>query len=487
MDLQTVTYFVIGAAVLALIVGLAFYGDIRRIKVDNPKMLEIAGYIKDGAMAYLKRQYRVLGIFIVVMFLALAIAPELGITTALCFVLGSVFSIAAGFIGMMGATAANVRTASEAQKGIRPALNVAFSGGSILGMTVVGLGALGMSVMYLLFQDANTVTGFCLGASSIALFCRVGGGIYTKAADMGADLVGKVEADIPEDDPRNPAVIADNVGDNVGDVAGMGADLFESYVDAIVSAILLGVVVAGQNGVVFTLLNVGVGILASIIAVFCVRLVRGNVGVHTTLRVGTYVSAIVTAIGAAVFSQTIFGNLNYFWPILAGIIAGLVIGASTEYYTSSNHRPVRRIVDQTKTGPATTILSGFSIGMKSTAIPLLVIVLAVSNTAMRDNCTYFDRQITACRKRIVRLQEQHDWCRVALGTLGRAERRILELAYMGPKDRRQREKWSGRRPTWKEIAADTEYCDAGWVSQKADSLLKELSNLSPQEVFSWSS
>jgi K(+)-stimulated pyrophosphate-energized sodium pump len=377
MDIQTVSCLVIAVALLTMLVVLVFYSGIRRIKVENERMVEISGYIHDGAMAYLKRQYRVLSIYAVIMFAVLTFVPGLGLNTALCFVIGALFSVLAGFIGMKGATKANVRTTDAAQRGMREALNIAFTGGSLLGLSVVGMGALGIAALYLIFGDPNVITGFSLGASSIALFCRVGGGIYTKAADVGADLVGKVEAGIPEDDPRNPAVIADNVGDNVGDVAGMGSDLFESYVGAIVSALLLGLVAAGNNGIIFSLLVVAVGIVASVIAVFIVRLVKTKGGAHSTLRIGTYLSSILAIIGAGVFSQVMFGNLYLFWPIAGGIVAGMVIGAVTEYYTSADHKPVKMIGKQSETGAATTILSGFSVGLTSTVIPMVIIAGAV--------------------------------------------------------------------------------------------------------------
>ncbi len=382
MDIQTVSYLLIGIAAVTLLVVIAFYLSLSKKKVDNQRMVEIAGYIYKGSMAYLKRQYMVLSVFIVLMFAVLAFIPQLGINTAICFVVGALFSLVAGFIGMKGATKTNVLTADAAQHGIRPALNVAFTGGSLLGLSVVGLGALGLASLFLIYggQEINVITGFSLGASSIALFCRVGGGIYTKAADVGADLVGKIEAGIPEDDPRNPAVIADNVGDNVGDTAGMGADLFESYVGAILSAMLLSLYALGttdMTGIAYTFLIVGIGILASIIAVFSVKLIRSKGGAHSTLKIGTYVSALITIVGAAICSQFLFDGLQYFWPILGGIISGIIIGQATEYYTSDDHKPVREIARQAETGDATTIISGLSTGFKSTVIPIIFICAAV--------------------------------------------------------------------------------------------------------------
>ncbi|MFZ5975037.1 MAG: sodium-translocating pyrophosphatase [Bacillota bacterium] len=379
MDIQTVNYLLIAVAAVTLVVVFAFYAGLRKMKVENQRMVEISGYIHDGAMAYLKRQYRVLSIYAVVMFGMLTFLPGLGWKTAICFLVGALFSVGAGFIGMMGATSANARTADAAQRSMREALNVAFTGGSLLGLSVVGLGALGLALLFLIFgsNQMNVITGFSLGASSIALFCRVGGGIYTKAADVGADLVGKVEAGIPEDDPRNPAVIADNVGDNVGDVAGMGSDLFESYVGAIVSALLLGFIAAQNNGLIYTLLVVAAGILASVISVFIVRVVKTKGGAHSTLRIGTYLSSALAIAAAGVLCQMIFGNLYLFWPIAGGVVAGMVIGQVTEYYTSSDYKPVKMIGKQSETGPATTILSGISVGFTSTVIPMIIIAGAL--------------------------------------------------------------------------------------------------------------
>lgn len=364
---------VIGCAVLALILALGLYLRNASIKVTNPRMEEIAGYISEGAMAYLRRQYSILAVFIVVMFAVLLIAG-LGWETAVCFIIGALFSIAAGFFGMKSATKSNVRTAQSASKGLKAALDVAFSGGAVLGLAVVGLGALGLTALYMIFQDTDIIMGFSLGASSIALFCRVGGGIYTKAADVGADLVGKVEAGIPEDDPRNPAVIADNVGDNVGDVAGMGADLFESYVGAIISAMMLGYIAIKSTGISLTLLLVAAGIASSIIGILFVKLVGGNKP-QRSLNLGTYLSSALMIIVSFFLCQNV--DLNLFYAIISGVVSGLVIGVATEYYTSADFKPVKRIGEQSETGPATTILSGYAIGLKSVVIPILIIAIAV--------------------------------------------------------------------------------------------------------------
>ncbi len=365
---------VIVLSILALLMACYLYLKNAAIKIHNERMAEIAGFISDGAMAYLKRQYSVLAVFIAVMFAIIGLAG-LGWATALCFVVGASFSIASGFFGMKSAVKSNVRTAQSAEKGLKAALDVAFSSGAVLGMSVVGLGALGLAVLYLIFPNMDTVTGFSLGASSIALFCRVGGGIYTKAADVGADLVGKVEAGIPEDDPRNPAVIADNVGDNVGDVAGMGADLFESYVGAILSSMILGLMApVAQRGMWVTMMVVAAGIAASILGILIVKFSKGN-NPQRTMNLGTYGSSFLMIIAAFFICKDI--DLKLFWAIISGIISGLVIGFITEIYTSSDYKSVKRIAQQSETGSATTVLAGFAIGLRSTVIPVLVIAGAV--------------------------------------------------------------------------------------------------------------
>ena len=367
------TYFVIAAAVVSLLMAFGLYRKNAAIKVADARMSEIAGYIHEGAMAYLKRQYMVMAAFAAVMFIFLALI--LNIQTALCFLLGALFSVAAGFSGMMSATRANVRTAQKAKDGMASALNVAFSGGAVLGLCVVGLGALGIAVLYIVFDGNNDIlTGFSLGASSIALFARVGGGIYTKAADGGADLVGKVEAGIPEDDPRNPAVIGDNVGDNVGDVAGMGADLFESYVGAVLSSLLLAAGNAARIGLTFQL--VAVGIVASLIGVLVVKTVK-NGDPHKILNIGTYLASAILLVAAFFLCRAVDDGLKLFGAIASGIVAGVAIGFITEVYTSDKYKHVKHIAQQSETGAATTILSGFAVGLKSTGLPILLIVAAV--------------------------------------------------------------------------------------------------------------
>lgn len=366
------TYLMIAAAVVSLLMAFVLYRKNAAISVDNPRMREIAGFIHEGAMAYLKRQYGVMAIFAAVMFVVLLVI--LNWQTALCFLVGALFSVLSGFFGMLSATKSNVRTAQSAKNGISAALNVAFSGGAVLGLCVVGLGSLGLALLYLLFDGNNDiVTGFSLGASSIALFARVGGGIYTKAADVGADLVGKVEAGIPEDDPRNPAVIGDNVGDNVGDVAGMGADLFESYVGAILSALLL----AGSSEYVsLTFLMVACGIVASLLGVIAVKLSR-HADPHKALNLGTYLASGLMILASFLLCRGVENGMHLFGSVLSGIVVGVVIGFITEIYTSDHYSSVRHIAQQSETGAATTILSGFAVGLRSTALPILLIAAAV--------------------------------------------------------------------------------------------------------------
>lgn len=365
-------------ALCALIFAAYKAGYVSKAAPGSSRMQEIAGSIAEGANAFLKSEYKILAIFIVVLFALISLFIDLG--TGICFVVGAAFSMLAGFFGMKVATKANVRTANAAmESGMIKALSIAFSGGSVMGMCVVGLGLLGCSMIYILTGNYNILFGFSLGASSIALFARVGGGIYTKAADVGADLVGKVEAGIPEDDPRNPAVIADNVGDNVGDVAGMGADLFESYVGAIVSALTLGVAAKGLfsgAGALYPLVVAAVGILASIIATF---FVRGKEGAnpHKALKMGTYVSTVIVGVVSFFLSKLFFGRMYYGWAIAAGLVVGLVIGFVTEIYTSEDFRSVKRIASQSETGSATTIISGVAVGMRSTWVPIVLISVGI--------------------------------------------------------------------------------------------------------------
>ena len=367
-------------AVVALLFAVYKIAFVSKQDAGTDRMKEIAASINEGAKAFLFAEYKILAIFIVVLFLAIGLfLRENSWITAVCFLCGALFSILAGYVGMNVATKANVRTANAARtSGMNKALSVAFSGGSVMGMCVVGLGLLGASVLYMIIGKLGVLFGFSLGASSIALFARVGGGIYTKAADVGADLVGKVEAGIPEDDPRNPAVIADNVGDNVGDVAGMGADLFESYVGAIISAMTLGAVAfsGSSKGVVFPLVIAACGILASVIATF---FVRGSEGAnpHKALKMGSYVSALLVVIASVILSKVMLGGFGAAIAIVSGLVVGLVIGIVTEVYTSGDYKFVKKIAQQSETGSATTIISGTAVGMMSTWIPIVLIGLGI--------------------------------------------------------------------------------------------------------------
>ena len=372
-------YLAPALAIVALLFAIYKISFVSKQAAGTDRMKEIAASINEGAKAFLFAEYKILAIFIVVLFLAIGLfLGEDSWVTAVCFLCGALFSILAGYVGMNVATKANVRTANAAREsGMNKALSIAFSGGSVMGMCVVGLGLLGASVLYMIIGKLSVLFGFSLGASSIALFARVGGGIYTKAADVGADLVGKVEAGIPEDDPRNPAVIADNVGDNVGDVAGMGADLFESYVGAIISAMTLGAVaVSGSNGVIFPLVIAACGILASVIATF---FVRGSEGAnpHKALKMGSYVSALLVVIAALVFSKVMLNGFGYAIAIISGLVVGLVIGIVTEVYTSGDYKIVKKIAQQSETGSATTIISGTAVGMMSTWIPVVLICVGI--------------------------------------------------------------------------------------------------------------
>lgn len=375
------------SGLLALLFALFLAIRINKAPEGTDRMKEIAGNIHEGAMAFLTSEYKILVIFAAVLFVIIGIALPNGWITGLCFIAGALFSVLAGFFGMQVATKANVRTANAAKEsGMNKALSIAFSGGAVMGMSVVGLGLLGIGLIYILTKgDTNVLFGFSLGASSIALFARVGGGIYTKAADVGADLVGKVENNIPEDDPRNPAVIADNVGDNVGDVAGMGADLYESYVGSVVSAVTLGALLTKSSavtplfenaGVLYPLFLSALGIIASIISTFFVRGKDGS-NPHTALKIAQWVSSALVIIAAFVLCKMCFEGIGAFIAIIAGLIVGLLIGTVTEVYTSDSYKSVKKIAEQSQTGPATTIISGLSVGMLSTAIPIVLIAIGI--------------------------------------------------------------------------------------------------------------
>lgn len=362
--------------IAALLFAALLAARVSRQNAGTDKMKEIAAAIGEGAQAFLTAEYKILIYFVIVLFVLIGFGIGNWVT-AICFVVGALFSTLAGYFGMTVATKANVRTANAAKEGgMNKALSIAFSGGAVMGMCVAGLGVLGVSAIYMITKNVDVLSGFSLGASSIALFARVGGGIYTKAADVGADLVGKVEAGIPEDDPRNPAVIADNVGDNVGDVAGMGADLFESYVGALISSLTLGIVYFKVAGAVFPLMIAGCGLLASILGTF---FVKGDekANPHKALKMGSYASSVIVLIVAFVCSKYFFGDFNAAIAIVAGLIVGLLIGIITEVYTSGDYKSVKEIAEQSETGAATTIISGIAVGMRSTAIPILLICAGI--------------------------------------------------------------------------------------------------------------
>jgi len=409
-----------GAALVGLVVAFLYAKMVTQEPAGDEKMQSVAGAIREGAMAFIRREYQVLAGFVVIVFALIAIfiwyqpagggeSTYTGIYTAIAYVFGALCSMTAGFVGMNIATKASVRTTHGAEKGIGRALTIAFRGGAVMGLTVAGLGLFGLSLVYLVFVkwwqvisdpagQASIIAGFSLGASSVALFARVGGGIYTKAADVGADLVGKVEAGIPEDDPRNPAVIADNVGDNVGDVAGMGADLYESYVGSIVAPIALAATVfavSGSKGVtkgiLLPMIIAAVGILASVLASFFVRSKEGS---HPSraLNMGSYGAALLTTIGTLIVVLVWLRDVREvehpigFWiSIVAGLAAGLAIGWVSEFYTSDRFRPVKEIAKSSQTGPATTILSGFSEGMESTASAIILLVGAIAGAYLAGN------------------------------------------------------------------------------------------------------
>ena len=374
--MERLIYFAPVLGICALLFAFYLTKKVGKQDAGTDRMKEIAAFIHEGARAFLTAEYKILVVFVAVLFVLIGIGIGNWVT-AVCFLAGALFSTAAGYIGMNVATKANVRTAAAAKdSGMNKALSIAFSGGAVMGMCVVGFGLFGAGVVYILTKNPDVLSGFSLGASSIALFARVGGGIYTKAADVGADLVGKVEAGIPEDDPRNPAVIADNVGDNVGDVAGMGADLFESYVGSLVSAITLGVVYAKESGAIFPLVIAALGVLASVIGCFFVK-GDENSSPHKALKYGSYSAAIVVMIGSLILSKMFFNGFKEAIVIIFGLVVGLLIGVITEIYTSGDYRFVKKIAQQSETGPATTVISGIAVGMQSTAVPIILIAIGI--------------------------------------------------------------------------------------------------------------
>lgn len=372
---QSIIGVIGGTAVAALCYAGYASGRISAYKVEHDRINELSGIIQSGAMAFLYREYKALVPFVVLV--AALLAWKINVPSAICFVSGAFCSALTGYVGMKVATKANGKTTFAALKGMNEALGIAFTGGSVMGMSVVGVGLAGVLGMFYLFEDPAIVTCFGFGASSIALFARVGGGIYTKAADVGADLVGKVEAGIPEDDPRNPAVIADNVGDNVGDIAGMGADLFESYVNSIIAAMVIGVFVFGRQGAVYPMLLAAVGIVASVAATFFVRVKEGG-NPARALSSGLLATGVFMCAGTYFLTKWLFvGDITLFWAVVSGVVSGIAIGAVTEYYTSGDYPSVKEIAAASQTGSATNILSGLGVGMKSTCIPVILVCMAI--------------------------------------------------------------------------------------------------------------
>ena len=387
-------YLVLACAVIAIIYAVIQFYAVKRKPEGTEKMAEISKKIRTGAMAYLKRQYKTVGIFFAIMFALLCVLAYgfkfLSPFVPFAFVSGGLFSGLSGFVGMKIATYANSRTANGARESLNKGLKIAFASGSVMGLTVVGLGLLDISVWFIILKfvygsDVSSIMGamltFGMGASSMALFARVGGGIFTKAADVGADLVGKVEAGIPEDDPRNPAVIADKVGDNVGDVAGMGADLYESYVGSVISCGALAVS-AGYDlqGVLVPMIIAGIGIIASIIGCFFVRTKENATqkNLLSSLRKGTYISSVLAAIGSAaiiIFFKDV--PVSVIGSVISGLLAGVLIGFFTEYYTSDTYKPTQKLAKSSETGTATIIIDGLALGMLSTAIPVIIIGISV--------------------------------------------------------------------------------------------------------------
>jgi len=377
----------IGGAI-ALLFAAFLTTRILKMSTGNEKMTRISGFIQTGAAAYLKRQYTTLIVFVAAFFIIIVLVlPEHAFESGVAFLLGAFCSGLAGYIGMTVATRANVRTTNAARNSLNDALRVAFSSGTVMGMSVAGLGLLGLSALYIVFEDPHILHGFGFGASSIALFARVGGGIFTKAADVGADLVGKVEAGIPEDDPRNPAVIADNVGDNVGDVAGMGADLFESYVGSLISGITIGYLTLGEDLVTagLPLAIAGMGVIAAVIGSFFVRLPNEKANPHSAFLKGIFVTSAIMIVSSYFIIDSVLGNYKIFLSMVTGLVAGTIIGEISEFYTGENHGPVQWVASSAKSGTATNIISGLSVGLQSTALTVLTVVATIYITYTLSN------------------------------------------------------------------------------------------------------
>lgn len=373
---------IVWLSIITALIGLGFAGFLAKKiidqKVEDKSAEVIASYIHKGAMAFLSKEYIILSVFVVIIATAIIVVPELSWKISVSFVLGSIFSALAGFLGMNIATMANVRTAEACKKSLRTGLNVAFTSGSVMGLAVVSLGLLGVAMLYVIFRDPEVIYGFGFGASVVALFSRVGGGIYTKAADIGADLVGKMESSLSEDDHRNPASIADNVGDNVGDVAGMGSDLFGSYVSSIIAAMVLGTLflpIYGSEAVILPLLISGIGIMAAILGNLAFKYLKG--APDKILNNANWITSIITVALSFIAVKFTVGDINIFWAIIVGLVAGIFIELATEHYTSENNKPVREIAIASQTGSATNIITGLSVGFLSTILPVISVVMAI--------------------------------------------------------------------------------------------------------------
>ena len=400
MEDSSVQISVLIVATIGLLTAVYFFWNVVRRKVQNRELDEIAGLIQEGSYAFLRKEYTILSVFVLIMFAVLWVVVDIDIFkkflpdysgpwTALSYLAGAIGSSLAGIIGMNIAVRGNSRTAEAAEEGLNPALRVAFNTGSVMGFTVVGVGLIGVTALWMIFESPSIIAGFAFGASSIALFARVGGGIYTKAADVGADLVGKVEAGIPEDDPRNPATIADNVGDNVGDVAGMGADLFESYAGSLIATISLGIFIGipqlnlaatTSSLVMLPLIISGIGIIASIVGTFLVR-TKAEASMGSLLwsfRIGIFGAALLALIGIYLANEYLFDlPIELFFVVLTGLLVGQVIGTATEYFTSYEYFPVKWISKQSLTGHPSNIIAGLSVGLYSTAIPVIAVVIGI--------------------------------------------------------------------------------------------------------------
>ena len=370
------------SSIIAALAGLGFAAwlamKIKKQAVQNKRVQVISDFIREGAMTFLIKEYKILAVFVVIVAIIIAVIPALSWKIAIAFVIGAVFSLLAGLVGMKVATIANVRAAEKCQEDSRAGFLVAFSSGSVTGLSVVGLGLLGIGLLYLIFNNPTIIFGFGFGASSVALFARVGGGIYTKSADIGADLAGKLEKNIAEDDPRNPATIADNVGDNVGDVAGMGADLFESYVDSIIVAMVLGMAflpIFGSAAVGLPMVLAGIGIVASIIGIFLMKYLKGDF--QRVLNNSVWLASLIMVVGSFLAIKFIIGDLKFFYALFVGLAAGMLIGRSIQYSLSDRNRPAQEIAEAAETGSATNIISGLSFGFLSAIAPVFFVALAL--------------------------------------------------------------------------------------------------------------